>query len=163
MEESLQSDKASRYLSEEAYKNLEKELEFLIKNKRKEISKRLEESISLGDLSENAEYQEAKESQLMNEQRIAELEDFLRRAIVMRKSNKAKVKIEMGCAVVLQKKSSQETIEYFIVGSREANPVEKKISNESPLGLALMGRKKGETVEVITPRGKISYTIIKIE
>ncbi|MFC1756998.1 transcription elongation factor GreA [Patescibacteria group bacterium] len=149
-------------LSKEAYQKLEEELKFLAKTKRGEISSKLEESSSLGDISENAEYQEAKEEQLMNENRIAELEDILSRAVIFSKTTKTNVEIEIGSSVVLKKTTSEEVFDYFLVGSGESNPTERKISTESPLGKSLIGCKKGSKVEVLTPSGKISYTIVEI-
>lgn len=152
------------YLSEATIKEFEKELNYLSVEKRREISKKLEESIGMGDISENAAYQEAKEEQLMNERRIAEIEDVLSRAKVVTgpQAYKTRLKIEIGCFVVLKRKESKETHKYQLVGSGEANPLENKISNESPVGSALLDKKKGQCVEVLTPAGKISYTIIDI-
>jgi len=156
-------DPTLEYLSEDAYKELEAELNGLIKNKRRKISKKLEESSSLGDLSENAEYQEAKDAQLMNEKRIAELEDLLSRAVILAQEKRSRVKIELGCFVVLRKDGISTDCKYQIVGSEESDPVANKISNESPLGLALLGKKKGEEVKVVTPTGEIVYNIIEVE
>lgn len=152
----------SQYLSKQAYKKLEEELEYLTKRKRREISRRLGESSSFGDLSENAEYQDAKDTQLMNEQRIAELEELFSCAVVFTQTNKARMRIELGCFVVLKKENVKKEYKYQIVVSGEADPVERKISHESPLGQSLLRRKKGETVKVLTPNGEISYTIIEI-
>jgi len=160
----INSGLPSEYLSRETYGALEKELAYLTVEKRREISERLEESIHLGDLSENAEYQEAKEQQLMNEQRIAEIQDLLSRTIVLPVAQKTFSRIEMGCFVVL-KKDGDETgcfYKYQIVGSEEADPVAKKISNESPLGSSLLRKKRGNKVDVLTPAGKIRYTVIDI-
>ena len=149
------------YISENAKQTLEKELKYLIKEKRKEIACRLEETSGLGDLSENAEYHEAKEEQLLVEQRILTLEDILSKSIVMKpKANS--LKIIIGSAAVLRKDGG-DIFEYVIVGSEEADPFEGKISRVSPLGSALMDRKKGEIVEVVTPGGKIRYTIVEIK
>ena len=126
------------YISENAKQTLEKELKYLIKEKRKEIACRLEETSGLGDLSENAEYHEAKEEQLLVEQRILTLEDILSKSIVMKpKANS--LKIIIGSAAVLRKDGG-DIFEYVIVGSEEANTKENKISNKSPLGEALMGK-----------------------
>lgn len=150
------------YLSEEALSQYKKELDCLIKHKRKEITEKLESARSLGDLSENAEYQEAKEEQLNVETRIAELEDILSRVVVLRHNGKERVMVEMGCVVSLKRDGSEEILEYQIVGSGETDPLKRKISNESPLGSLLLGRKTGESTEVLTPQGKIVYTIIGI-
>lgn len=156
-------DSSLEYLSEEAYQKLEEELRDLIKNKRMEISERLGESSSLGDLSENAEYQEAKDAQLMNENRIAELEDLLGRTVILSSEKRNRDKIELGCLVILRKDESGAECKYQIVGSEEADPVENKISNESPLGLCLLGKKKGDVVRVVTPAGEVRYNIMKIQ
>ncbi len=150
------------YLSEEALSRYKKELGYLIKHKRKEITEKLESARSLGDLSENAEYQESKEEQLNVETRIAELEDILSRAVVLRRYEKEKGVIEMGCVVSLKRDGLEEILEYQIVGSGEADPLKRKISNESPLGSSLLGKKIGEVTEVLTPQGKIVYTIVEI-
>ncbi|MDD5032641.1 MAG: transcription elongation factor GreA [Candidatus Pacebacteria bacterium] len=154
---------ASYFLSKEAYAEFERELKNLMGKKRKEISERLEESISLGDISENAEYQEAKDAQLMNERRIAELEDILSRASIVSRSNEEKNKVGLGCLVVLKKDGEKESCEYSIVGSEEADPSQRKISDESPLGNALLGKAKGGKAEVLTPGGKVEYTIMDIK
>ncbi len=150
------------YLSEEAISQYKKELYDLVKHKRKEITEKLESARSLGDLSENAEYQESKEEQLNVETRIVELEDILSRAVVLRRSEKERTIIEMGCVVSLKKDGSEEILQYQIVSSGEADPLKRKISNESPLGSSLLRRKAGETAEVLTPQGKIVYVIIEI-
>ncbi|MBU1179166.1 transcription elongation factor GreA [Patescibacteria group bacterium] len=155
---------SSEYLSKEAFVKIQKELEHLTKVKRREISERIEESISLGDISESAEYQEAKEEQLMNEGRIAEIEDLLSRALVVsgQRTNKVYLRVDLGCFVVLKKKKTEEILKYKIVSFGESDPSENKISSESPLGSSLMGRKAGENVEVFAPNGKISYIVVEI-
>ncbi len=150
------------YLSEEAISQYKKELYYLVKHKRKEITEKLESARSLGDLSENAEYQESKEEQLNVETRIVELEDILSRAVVLRRNEKERTVIEIGCVVSLKKDGSEEILQYQIVSSGEADPLKRKISNESPLGSSLLRRKAGETAEVLTPQGKIVYVIIEI-
>lgn len=151
---------AFEYLSEEAFSKLKKDLDYLTKQKRKEIVERLEAARDLGDLSENAEYQESKEEQLRNENRIAELEDIISRAVIISKKNEVRLKVELGCSVSLKK--GDVVFVYHIVGSKESDPLKQKISHESPLGRSLMGRKKGEMVEALTPTGKIVYTITEI-
>lgn len=150
------------YLSKKAFANLEDELVYLSTKRRGEISERIEEGASLGDISENAEYQIAKDEQLMNEKRIAELGDLLSRAVVIKKERGVRITIELGANVVLKKENYEETISYQVVGSEEADPNEYKISNESPLGGAILNKKKGDKVEVLTPSGKVVYTIIDI-
>ncbi|MDO8555476.1 MAG: transcription elongation factor GreA [bacterium] len=158
----MSAKNSSFYLSENAFKQLKQELDLLVKKKRKDISERLEAAISLGDLSENAEFKEAKEEQLNNETRIIELEDIINRAVIVSQDKKTFPLIELGCTVKLQKDGSEEFCEYQVVGSTESDILNRKISNESPLGTSLLGKKKGETVEVVTPCGKIRYAIINI-
>ncbi len=150
---------SSEYLSQEAFDKLQEEVNYLTKTKRKEISKKLEAAIALGDLSENAEYEGAKEEQLMNESRIAELEDLLSRAEIVAKTAAKKGKIDLGCSVSLKKKNGSKKVKYEIVSAAESNPLEKKISKESPLGKSLLGKKVGEKAKVVTPAGEIIYTI----
>ena len=148
------------YLSESGFKKLKKELEHLRTAKRTEIAKSLEYARSLGDLSENAEYQEAKSAQESNETRIADLEDILGRAVLITKtSSKA---VDLGTVVTVEREGSGIYDEYTIVGSEEADPVARKISNESPLGRTFLGRLPGEKVEVQTPGGNVLYKIHKI-
>ncbi len=128
---------------------------------RQRIANRIQEAKSHGDLSENAEYSEAKEEQAFNEGRIVELENLINSAeLVSKKKNKNIV--EIGSEIIVQCKNKQKK-ELTIIGSEEANPEQGKISNESPLGQALLGQKPGSTVEVKTPTGKAKYKIIKIK
>ena len=131
-----------------------------LKEKRKEISKRIQEAQERGDITESAEYTEAKEAQAFNEGRIRELEDLLREAVVISKKKKYDL-IEVGCQFVVQNKKGKR--EFTIVGSEEADPAQGKISNESPLGRAFLGKKKGEEVVCRTPKGKVIYKIIRIK
>ena len=149
----------SEYLSEEALAKLKQELNDLKTRKRQEIAGRLEHAKSLGDLSENAEYQETKEEQVLVEQRIAELEERVREAVVMAKPVKTDT-VGVGSTVRV-KLNGRENV-YTIVGSEEADPAAGKISNESPLGKAFLGRKVGEKVEVRIPAGATVYTIAEI-
>ena len=158
--ESPQQFNNPEYLSQEGIKRLEKELEELKGQRRQEIADRLEYAKSLGDLSENAEYQSAKDEQSMNEFRIAELEDILSRAVIIEKERSADV--QLGSSVSVKREDSQEVEKYSIVGPEEADSLGGKISHESPLGRSLLGKKKGENVEVLTPNGKINYTIIDV-
>ena len=127
--------------------------------KRREIAERLEHAKSLGDLSENAEYQETKEEQTIVEQRIAELEERVREAVVMAKPTRTD-KVEIGSTVRV--KTDREEAVYMIVGSEESDPAAGKISNESPLGKAFLGKKVGEKVEVRIPAGVTVYTVAEI-
>src|SRR3989344_8761385 len=144
-------DQESAYFSKEGLVKLKSELESLKTKKRKEIADRLEYAKSLGDLSENSEYQEAKESQILNETKIAEVEDSLRRAVIVG-DNHSKEKVEIGSQIVVKNNTGKQST-FNIVGSKEAAPLENKISNESPLGKALLGHKKNETIPVQTPKG----------
>ncbi|KKS96297.1 transcription elongation factor GreA [Candidatus Giovannonibacteria bacterium RIFCSPLOWO2_01_FULL_43_160] len=150
----------STYFSKEGLAKLKKELESLKTKKRKEIAGRLEYAKSLGDLSENSEYQEAKESQIMNEAKIAELEDMLRRAVVVEHSA-SRGQVDIGSQVAVEDISGKR-LNFTIVGANEASPAENKISNESPLGKALLNHKKGETVSAHTPKGVLEYKIVDI-
>ena len=157
------ANQESEYFSEEGIKKLKEELETLKTKTRRDIADRLEYAKSLGDLSENSEYQEAKEAQVLNEARISELEDDLRRAVVVKK-NSLKDYIDIGSKVVLEKTAQPGvTIEFTVVGFNESSPEENKISNESPLGSALLKRKKGDLVSISTPKGKIEYRILEIK
>jgi len=149
----------SEYLSEEALVKLRQDLNDLKTRKRQEIAERLEHAKSLGDLSENAEYQETKEEQALVEQRIAELEERMREAVVMEKPTRTD---KVGVGSTVRVKMDGEELIYMIVGSEEADPAAGKISNESPLGKAFLGRKQGEKVEVRTPAGAVVYTIVEI-
>lgn len=157
------TNQESEYFSEEGLRKLKEELETLKTKTRREIADRLEYAKSLGDLSENSEYQEAKEAQVLNEARISELEDDLRRAVVVKK-NASKDYIDIGSKVVLEKTSQPDApIEFSVVGSNEASPEENKISNESPLGAALLRHKKNDIVSISTPKGKMEYKILEIK
>lgn len=150
----------SAYFSKEGIAKLKNELEHLKTRKRKEIADRLEYAKSLGDLSENSEYQEAKESQILNETKIAELEDMLRRAVVVERTSRDVA--DIGSQILLEDSSGTET-SFIIVGSKEASPAENKISHESPLGKALLGHRRFEKVLVRTPKGTVEYKILEIK
>lgn len=150
-----------KYLSKEKHKELKKELEELTTTKRKEIAEQLEYAKSLGDLSENAEYHEAREAQAKLEERIMEIEAILKIATIV--SDKQHTKVEVGSRVTIKNEKTGEKEEWSIVGSEEADLEDHKISNESPLGEALMGKEKGDTADITTPRGTITYSILKIE
>lgn len=149
------------YLSPEGIERLKNELQELKTAKRHEIAKRLQDAKELGDLSENAEYLEAKEAQSLNESRIAELEELLKNVVVIGTPQR-KDTVEIGSTIEV--KSKDNGVERFsIVGSEEAKPAEGKISNESPLGRAFLGKKIGDEVEIKTPKGMAKYKVIKIE
>ncbi len=154
-------------ITKEGLKKLKEELEFLKSTKRQEIADRLKEAISYGDLSENAEYEEAKNDQAFIEGRILELENQIKKAKIITESMTAKAAaakiIDIGSEVTVRNKTDDDEPEtYTIVGSMEADPIEHKISNESPIGKALLGHEKGDTVEVVAPAGKFTYEIVKV-
>lgn len=153
---------AEEYLSKEKFEELEKELEHLKTTRRKEIAESLEYARSLGDLSENAEYQEAKELQATTEERIQKLEGILKNAVIVDGDTKSD-EVRLGSTVVIQKEGEKETHEYTIVGSEEANMRERKLSHLSPLGSALMGKKKGNTFSFETPSGKQNYKVVEVK
>lgn len=148
------------YLSENGFERLKKELIQLKSQRRKEIAERLEYAKSLGDLSENAEYQEAKEEQFSNESRIAEVENMLRRALPMPQPSSAR--ITLGATVILRTSDDTEVC-YKLVSSEEANPSQYKISDVSPIGQALLGKERGANITVFTPRGPAKYTVADIQ
>lgn len=149
------------YLSEQKLKDLKKELEHLKTVRRKEIADSLEFAKSLGDLSENAEYIQAREDQANTEERIAKLEEIMRTAVVVSKHHSNIV--EVGSTVVVEKEGGSGTQKYQIVGSEESDMGAGKISNTSPLGTALYGKKKGDIVTFKSPKGSVKYTIVNIE
>lgn len=149
------------YLSKDKFAELENELKHLKTVRRKEIAESLEYAKSLGDLSENAEYQEARESQAKTEDRIMVLENLLKHAQIVEEHHSSVA--ELGSTVVIQKKGDSKPIRYKIVGSEEASIPENKISNESPLGAALLGKKKGDKAKVRTPKGEVEYTVVELE
>ncbi|MDD3693914.1 MAG: transcription elongation factor GreA [Candidatus Pacebacteria bacterium] len=145
------------FLTKEKKKELEKELEYLKSDKRKEIIDRLAFAKSLGDLSENAEYHDAKEEQGKNEARITQIESILKSAVTITKKNDGF--IDLGSTVFLLKKGAKDICEYQIVGNEESDFSLGKISFESPLGAALMGKKQGDKITVSSPKGETIYNI----
>lgn len=150
-------------LTQEGYDKLEEELNYLKTEKRTEIAERIKVARGFGDLSENAEYDEAKNAQSENEQNIAELESKLRHAKVIDNKEIDTKTVQIGNCVKLHDEEFDEDIEYTIVGSTEVNLAENKISNESPIGKALLGRKKGDVVDVEAPDGVIQFKILAIK
>ena len=148
------------YITKEGKEKLEQELEHLKKVKRKEIAQRIRAAAAMGDLSENFDYQNAKEDQDMNERKIAELETTLVNANVVEHSSKTE-KVEVGSQVTLDMGKEKWTI--TITGPQEADPMQNKISASSPLGEALLSKKKNETIQIETPQGKTEYRILNIE
>ena len=161
----VEEDEEQILITKEGLKQLKEELHTLKTLKRKEVAERLREAISYGDLSENAEYEEAKNEQAFVEGRILELEKKIRNAkIISEKHAKGKGQVvEIGSEVTVQERGSRREPEtYIIVGSTEANPLEYKISNESPIGKALLGKGKGDIVGVEAPGGIFKYEVVKI-
>jgi transcription elongation factor GreA len=150
-------------LTPEGYKKLQDEIEHLSTQKRREVAERIRIAREFGDIAENAEYDDAKNEQALLEHRIATLEERLRDARVINKKDVAKDVVSVGSKVKLRDVGAKQTVEYHIVGSAEANPAENKLSNESPVGKAIIGHKKGETVEVAAPRGSMKYKILEIK
>ena len=150
-------------LTQEGFDKLEKELEYLRTEKRTEIAERIKVALGFGDLSENSEYDEAKNAQAENENKIAELENKIRHAKIIDESEIDTKTVQIGNTVKLYDLEFDEEVEYTIVGSTEVNIAENKISNESPLGKALIGAKKGSTIEVKAPDGNIEYKILSIK
>jgi len=149
------------FLSQEKHDELTKELEHLKSVSRKEIAEKLEYAKSLGDLSENTEYQEAREAQANIEERIASIETLLKSAVIIT-THKGDI-ADIGSHVTIRKGETREDLTYELVGSEEADVSQKKISNKSPLGEALFGKKKGDMFTYRTPQGEVSGTIIKVE
>jgi len=151
-------------LTPEGYEGLKQELELLRTDRRREIADRIRTAREFGDIAENAEYDDAKNEQAMLEHKIAQLEERVTRARVIDPEEIDTSVVSIGSVVRIRDVDAKETLEYYIVGSAEANPVEKKLSNESPVGKAILGRKKGETVEVTTPRGGVvKFKIMEIK
>ena len=150
------------YLSPEKFEELKNELHHLKTVRRKEIAESLEYARSLGDLSENAEYQEARELQAAIEERIGKLETILSNADIV-SHKKGGDTVSLGSKVTIQKNGEKDKHNYEIVGSEEANMIERKISYMSPLGEAMMGKKKGDEFTFETPNGKQKYKVIDVE
>jgi transcription elongation factor GreA len=151
----------TNYITEEKKHALISELNALKTFKRKEILESLEAAKALGDLSENAEYHQAREDQGKMEDRINQIEYMLQSSVVVKKHQSSKV--EIGTNVVVKKEGTKEAITYSIVGSEEADMVHNKISNKSPIGEALFGKKKGDVISIKTPKGLAKYTIVDIQ
>ena len=150
-------------LTPEGYEKLKQEIEHLQTEKRREVAERIRVAREFGDIAENAEYDDAKNEQAMLEHKIAQLEERLANAKVIDTGDVDTSVVSLGSRVRLKDVDANETVEYHIVGSAEANPAEQKLSNESPVGKAILGRKKGETVEVAAPRGALKFKILDIK
>ncbi|QJA09723.1 transcription elongation factor GreA [Romboutsia sp. CE17] len=149
-------------LTQEGYNKLEEEVELLKTVRRKEVAERIKVAISFGDLSENAEYDEAKNEQAQVEERIMKLENMIRKAVIIDESQIDLNVVTIGSIVKVQDVEFDEDVEYTIVGSAEADPYDGKISNESPVGKALLGRTVGEEVDVQVPDGTAKFKILEI-
>ena len=149
-------------LTEDGLKQLEEELEYLKTKKRKEVSEKIKVALGFGDLSENSEYDEAKNEQAQVEARIVSVENMLKNAIVIDERERDTSKVELGATVTIHDIEFDEDITYKIVGSTEADPDEGRLSDESPLGKSLMGKAEGEMIDVDAPAGVIQYKILKI-
>ena len=156
------SDTKKFVMTYEGVKKLEDELEFLKTVKRKEITEKIKVALGYGDLSENSEYDEAKNEQAFTEGRIIQLENMLKNASVVDESEITTDKVAIGTVVKVKDFDFDEEVEYSIVGSAEADPMNFKISNESPVGAALLGKKVGETVEVVVPGGVNKFEVLGI-
>jgi transcription elongation factor GreA len=151
-------------LTPEGFEKLKTEIEFLRTQKRREVAERIKEAREFGDISENAEYDHAKNEQAMLEARISQLEDKLRSATVVDEKSIEKDIVSVGSRVRVKDQKSGKSVAYQIVGSAEADPAEHKVSNESPVGQALLGHKRGDVVTVAVPRGpNRKLKITKIE
>jgi len=150
-------------LTKEGFEKLKKEIEHLSTDRRREVAERIAVARGFGDIAENAEYDDAKNEQALLEHRIALLEERLAAARVIQKKEITTDVVSIGSVVRLKDMDANKTVEYYIVGSAEANPAELKLSNESPVGRAIIGRKKGEIVEVAAPRGSLKFKILAIK
>jgi transcription elongation factor GreA len=150
-------------LTPDGYKKLQEEIEILSTVRRREVAERIRVAREFGDIAENAEYDAAKNDQAHLEARIAVLEERLKSARVVTKKEIRSGEVSVGTKVRLKDLSSNKTVEYRIVGSAEADPAELKLSNESPVGKAIMGRKKGDVVEVSAPRGSLKFKIMEVK
>lgn len=150
-------------LTPEGLKKLEEELEHLKSVKRREVAERIKVAIGYGDISENSEYEDAKNEQAFVEGRIITLEKMLRNARIINKEDVDVNTVSIGSIVILKDMEFGDTVEYNIVGTAESDPFQNKISNESPVGKAILGKKKGSLVDVNVPAGTIRYQIIDIK
>ncbi len=149
-------------LTLDGLKKLEQELENLKTVRRREVAERIKQAIEFGDISENSEYEDAKNEQAFIEGRILTLEKMLRNAKVIEQTENNSNVVFIGAKVLLKDLEYGDELEYTIVGSAEADPMNNKISNESPVGKAILGKKEGEIVEVSVPAGKLKYKILNV-
>lgn len=156
------SESKQYVMTYEGVKKLENELEYLKTVRRKEITEKIKVALGYGDLSENSEYDEAKNDQAFTEGRIIQLENMLKNAVVVDESEIPKDKVSVGSIVKVMDYEFDEEVEYTIVGSAEADPMNFKISNESPVGSALIGKKVGDVIEVTVPSGISKFEVLEI-
>ncbi len=150
-------------LTQEGLKKLEEELEFLKSVKRREVAERIKVAIGYGDISENSEYEDAKNEQAFIEGRVITLEKLLRNARIINDDDVDINIVSVGSVVTIEDLELNDLLEYSIVGTAESDPLQKRISNESPVGRAILGKKKGSIVDVNVPAGMIQYKIIDIK
>lgn len=150
-------------LTPEGLKKLQEEIDYLSSQKREEVADRIREAREFGDISENSEYDDAKNEQAMLEHRISVLQEKLRHARVIKASDISADKVSLGSTVTLRDLEEDEELVYTLVGSAEADPSNHKLSNESPTGQAILGKKVGESVTVPVPVGTLRYEVVKIE
>ena len=156
------SEQKKVILTYEGVKKLEEELEFLKTVKRKEITEKIKVALGYGDLSENSEYDEAKNEQAFTEGRILQLENMLKNAVVVDESEISTDRVSIGSKVKIKDYEFDEEVEDVIVGSAEADPINYKISNESPVGAGLLGKKVGDVVEITVPEGVNKFEVLGI-
>lgn len=156
------ADEKNNVFTSEGFQRLQDELSYLKTTKTAEITERLAEARAQGDLSENSEYDDAKDAQAKNEARIKEIEALLKDAVVLSDDEISKTNVSLGSTVVLRDEETKEEIEYSIVNAQEENIFENRLSIDSPVGKAIDGKKKGSVVTVTTPAGAFKYKIVKI-
>lgn len=159
----FERDEQEIILTKDGLERLEAELEYLKSTRREELAERIKQAIAFGDLSENSEYEDAKNEQAFLEGRILNLEKTLRNARLIEESEVSGEVVTLGSRVKLQDTKSKKEMEYILVSSVEANLREGKISNESPVGKAILGQKAGAAVNVEAPAGTLKYKILKVE
>ena len=150
-------------LTPEGHRRLKDEIEYLSTTKREEVAERIKESRTYGDISENSEYDDAKNEQAMLEQRIYQLEEKLRSATIIDSARITTDAVGVGTKVTLQDVKRGDVVQYHIVGSAEADPTDHKLSNESPVGRAIMGHKPGDIIVVAVPRGQTKLKVLSID
>lgn len=153
---------AQELISRKRFEEIKEELDYLVTTKRAEIGAAIQKARSFGDLSENAEYDEARNEQAEIESRIARLEEIISNAVILDDSNIDTTFVGVGCIVVVKDEVTGEEAEYSIVGSTESDPFSGKLSDESPYGKALLGKKAGELVSFETPGGLVKLTVVSI-